>query len=373
MPVAREGAAAGYPGILLVAEELDRLPDEAYTKFSLLLEKELGRRRPLVVHITRAHRWSDRSGALRILYRTLEVARAARRTELRHARPEVVVYASRSSVTLPALFRARLLRLLCRTPVALVALQATGETLQGRMVRWLVPDLLLLPTEQECLAARRLGIRAECVWSGVDLERFRPARPGEKQALRQKWGLPADRRITLHVGHLKQNRNLQALVPLARADGVVMLVVASGRRGPESEALQAELEGQGVVVLSGFLPQVEEVYRLADCYVFPTVAQDNAVALPMSVLEALASDLPVVSTRFGALAERLGEAPGLELVDSPEEVAPRALALAGREVQTRALAEPFSWQAVFDRLMQLLDEISVTAGQTEGEAGLGPT
>jgi glycosyltransferase involved in cell wall biosynthesis len=350
-------SSVGEAEILLVAEELGLVPDEAYTKFTLVLEAEIGRRRPLHLHVTRAHRWANGS-ALRVLARMLEIARVGRRSELRRRPPAVVVYASRSSITLPALIRARLLGLRCHAPVAMVALQTTVGVLRGRLARWAAPDLLLLATEAECQAARALGLRAHCVWSGVDLDRFRPPRPGEKEALRRKWGIAVDRQVVLHVGHVKEGRNLRALAPLGASDDVTMLVVASGQRAPESEALEAELKGQGIEFLSGYRPDVEELYRLADCYVFPTASNDSAVAMPLSVLEALASDLPVVSMRFGALAERLGEAPGLELVDEAARIPGRALALAGRGPSTRALAEPFSWNAIMDRLLEILDDLA---------------
>ena len=350
-------SARGDATILLVAEELDQFPDEAYTKFARMLESEIGCRRPLHMHVTRAHNWSN-SSVVRVLSRTLEAAGVARDPAVRARPPAVVVYASRSSVTLPALIRARLLGLQCHAPVAMVALQTTAEVLRGRLARRVAPDLLLLSTEAECQTARALGLRAHCVWGGVDLDRFRPPGPGEKEALRRKWGMVPDRRVVLHVGHVKEGRNLRALVPLGGRDDVTMLVVASGQRAPESDALKAELEQQGIVFRCGYLENVEELYRLADCYVFPTASNDSAVAMPLSVLEALASDLPVVSMRFGALAERLGEAPGLELVDDPQRIPERALALAGGPVTTRALAEPFSWNAIMERLVEMFDQLA---------------
>src|SRR5262249_60740787 len=103
---------------------------------------------------------------------------------------------------------------------------------------------------------------------------------------------------------LRAGRNLMALTPLAGEDGVTVVVVASGRRSVESDGLRAELDQHGVVLLDGYQPCIEELYRLADCYVFPTTAPDNAVALPPSVLEALASGVPVVSVRFRGLEAR---------------------------------------------------------------------
>jgi glycosyltransferase involved in cell wall biosynthesis len=251
-----------------------------------------------------------------------------------------------------------MLKLLCGgAPVALIGLQEF-RVRSGRLLRLLGPDLLLVPTAEDCDRARHAGVNAARVASGVDLERFRPAAADERTALRRRWGLPGDATVMLHVGHLKDGRNLGLLAPLVAAGATVVLVV-SGRRGPESERLKAELTAAGVVVVEGYQPRIEELYRLADCYVFPTASNDSAVAMPLSVLEALASDLPVVSMRFGALAERLGEGPGLELVDDPQRIPERALALAGAPVTTRALAEPFSWNAIMERLVEIFDQLAL--------------
>lgn len=342
--------------ILLVAEELDLIQDEGYTKFARVLEAELGRRRSVVTYITHPHRW-DGNGAVRLINRTVEVVRCALSRTVRDSPPDVVLYISRSSLTLQALVRAKLIRVLLRVPVALVALQGSGEgMMHWRLARSLAPHLLLVPTQAQLRFARSLGLNAACIWSGVDVERFRPAAPGEKEALRDRYGLPRERRIVLHVGHLRAGRNLTALTPLACEDGVTVVVVASGRRSVESDALSAELDEHGVVLLDGYQPCIEELYRLADCYVFPTTAPDNAVALPLSVLEALASGVPVVSVRFGALEERLGSMLGVKLVDDAAELVRAAVSVSG-QVDRPALAGTFSWLAITDRLLGLLDDL----------------
>ena len=346
------------PSILMVAEELGATPDEGYQGFVRALETRLSASRPTVMYATRRHRW-DGSKAIRWLNRSRELFRAARLPEVRAVRPSVVVYASRSSLTLPALVRARLLKRLCGgPPLALVALQASaGRGPSGILIRLLSPDLLLLPTDRERDAVRALGIAAATVGGGVDLERFRPPTAGERAELRQKWGLSLENQVVLHVGHLREGRNLRVMSSIAAWPGVTALLAASSWRGPESEALRRELEAHGVVVIDGYVPNVEELYRLADCYVFPTVSPGSAVALPLSILEALASDLPVVSTAFGALSERFGSASGLELVENPALLPDRVLAACGSGVRTRHLVEPYAWDALAERLVDLLDEL----------------
>jgi glycosyltransferase involved in cell wall biosynthesis len=350
----REEPVAESGPMLLVAEELGATPDEGYESFVRALQARIADRRPAVLYGMPRHRWDGWTPA-RVLNRTWQIVRLARSPQVRAAPPALVVYASRSSLTLPALFRARLLKALCRgAPLTFVALQtSSGQWLPDLLIRWLAPDLLLLPTERERDAAGRLGIAAATVCGGVDLERFRPPVPGERAALRRKWGLSLQDRVILHVGHLREGRNLRVMATMAARPGVTAVVAASSRRGPESDQLKRELERAGVLVIDGYIPEVEELYRLADCYLFPTLSAGSAVALPLSILEALASNLPVVSTAFGALSERFDSVPGLELVEHPALLPERALAACGLGVRTRHLVEPYAWDALAERLVGL--------------------
>jgi glycosyltransferase involved in cell wall biosynthesis len=349
---------AGRGSILLIAEELDQRTDEGYAKFTREVARVLAESHSVLTHTTELPRGED-SRPGRALSRLRALLAAAHSPELKGDPPKVILYASRSSATLAALVRARLLRVAGRgAKVAMVALQPREAALASRLpLRWLRPDLLLVGTERERAAALRRGIRAECIWGGVDLVRFRPADRGEKEALRRQWGLPVGDRILLHVGHLREGRNLSALPPLAAVPGTTVLVVASTQRGPESERISAELAQSGVRVLEDYQPRVEELYRLADCYVFPPVSTDHAIAMPLSVLEALASDLPVVSMRFGALAERFENSEALKLVDTPQELVQEALKRRAGPPDSRRLVQSYSWEAIGERLGRLLDDL----------------
>jgi O-antigen/teichoic acid export membrane protein/glycosyltransferase involved in cell wall biosynthesis len=365
-----ESPAAAAPITLVVAEELGETPDEGYVSFVRTLEARLAARQPTVLYATRRGRAAWTPGSQ--LSRAWQLLCAARLPEVRAARPTAVIYASRSSLTVPALVRARLLRRLCGGPLVFVGLQSSsGRRPPGVLLRWLAPDLLLLATERERDTAVAQGVLTATISAGVDLERFRPPLPGERAALRRKWGLSPDDRLVLHVGHLREGRNLRVMTSIAALPGVTAVVAASSWRGPESERLRRELVAGGVEVLDGYLPNVEELYRLADSYVFPTVASDSAVALPLSVLEALASDLPVVSTAFGALMERIGNVPGLELVESADQLTERAVAACGMRVRTRHLVEPFGWDAITERLVGLVDDLVIEHGDRPG-ARVGP-
>lgn len=336
--------------VYLVAEEVGQTPDEAYAKVVHELSRALRAQSPVIVHLTppRLPVGSVRRGARRMR----AIANRGLWSAIRRARPRTVIYLSRSSTTVAGLLRSRILGWMGRgAPTVMLGLQPRALDGKGRLLaRLLWPDLLLLTTAAEVDEARRLGARADLIATGVDLDRFRAPAEGEKASLRRKWEVPEDARVVLHVGHLTSGRNLEALVPLASEPRIQVVFVASSQSDPESESLQKMLEDAGVRVIRGYVPNVDEIYRLADCYVFPTSSPDHAIAMPLSVLEAMATGLPVVATRFGALGERFDDVAGVALVDKPSDI-PHALrrVMAG-PTETRRVAEAFSWEAVAARV-----------------------
>jgi glycosyltransferase involved in cell wall biosynthesis len=143
------------------------------------------------------------------------------------------------------------------------------------------------------------------------------------------------------------------LAELASQRTCQVVLVASSSTTQEM-ALTEELRRAGVRVLTEYLPHVEHLYQLADCYLFPVQSSDHSIGVPLSVLEAFACDLPVVTTRFGGLTRFFGEQEhgGLVFVDSPAALAQEAVRLCRLwPAGTRILAEPYSWDAVASRLI----------------------
>lgn len=233
-----------------------------------------------------------------------------------------------------------------------------ATALQGAAIRAGAPDLVLVQEARAGSAFERLGCQVAQLPNGVDLERFRPASAEQRVTLRARYGLDPDRPVVLHVGHLSRARNLTALAGLPRR-GIQVLVAGSRylvERGQEpgarSDDIAERLRRSGCVILDGYQPQVEELYALSDCYVFP-LAPGNSITMPLSVLEAMATNLPVVTTRFPGLVDAFPAGGGLHYIDTDEEIADavqRALD-ARAEVRTRELVQPYSWAAVGERLV----------------------
>jgi glycosyltransferase involved in cell wall biosynthesis len=162
---------------------------------------------------------------------------------------------------------------------------------------------------------------------------------------------------------------VQVLASLAFAGRCTVVLVASSST-PQEERVAATLRAAGVHLFTEYLPAIHELYQLADCYVFPVRSTDNAIELPLSVLEALACDLPVVTTRFGdlpALFDCPGRPPGFVFVDTPGELCSEAARLSRAAAAgggTRPLAIPYSWDAVAERL---LAGVGISRGNEDGK------
>ncbi|OGP74499.1 MAG: hypothetical protein A2Y80_07940 [Deltaproteobacteria bacterium RBG_13_58_19] len=264
--------------------------------------------------------------------------------------------------TLTVLLYVGLLRRFCRqSKVILSALQPPGVPayLTG-LLSFAGPHLLITSSDR----LTKLLARGQCpgvtLYGGVDREKFQPVSPEIKAAGRRQHQLPLDRFLLLHVGHPTPGRNLGIFTENLGEDVRVVLVLS---RAPEgAKPLIRELKTAGCLVLAGYRENLQELYQLADGYVFPTLRAANAVGLPLSVLEAMACNLPVLSTRFGALPELFAEDPGFRYFDgtAPDlrakaaDLRAGATPCANREktasLDWRAMAG--SLEAIYHRLLQ---------------------
>jgi glycosyltransferase involved in cell wall biosynthesis len=92
-----------------------------------------------------------------------------------------------------------------------------------------------------------------------------------------------------------------------RDDFVFLHLGAGGDAQAEAQALHRELGLGDDYVFAGFLPGVEDLYRVMDVFVLSSRHE----ALGTSVLDAFLYGVPVVATNTGGLAQTLAEGRGL--------------------------------------------------------------
>ena len=149
---------------------------------------------------------------------------------------------------------------------------------------------------QEC-SPERLSVIA----NGIDLTQFRP-NPEARQRIREQLNIPAGAWVIGSVGRLSPEKNqallLQAATPMLDQRRLLVLV----GDGPERAALAARVDDSlrgEFVRLTGARDDVADLLAAFDVFVLTS----NSEGLPLVVLEAMATELPVVATAVGGLSD----------------------------------------------------------------------
>ena len=207
------------------------------------------------------------------------------------------------------------------------------------------PDLVLIQSPEAEENFKRLSCSVAFLPNGVDLERFCPVSLDQKRELRTAYNVEHSKYVILHVGHLQPARNLLALQPLLR-ENFQVVVVGSLYMGVDHELID-QLEMAGFVVFKGYHPKVEHFYQLADCYIFP-VKPGNSLTMPLSILEAMACNLPVLTTPFSGIVSSFTEGDGLFFLEQEDALISRVNGLieSNDPIRTREKVLSYSWRSI---------------------------
>jgi glycosyltransferase involved in cell wall biosynthesis len=243
------------------------------------------------------------------------------------------------------------------------SLSLAMERMGGRMT-----DVYLTVSQEEAADARRLGIHrnATAVLNGRDPGVFRPD-PVARAALRAELGAREDDCVVIAVSRLVRHKGYPELLEAMRAtpENAVLWVVGERLATDHGEDLEphfaraAQALGRRLVRL-GYRHDVPRVLAAADVFCLPS----HFEGLPMSVIEAMLTGLPAVSTDIRGPREMV--VPGeTGVLVPPMQAAPLAEALSrlaadpglrarmGEAGRARALAR-FDEAKVVGRTLDLL-------------------
>lgn len=194
----------------------------------------------------------------------------------------------------------------------------TGEALR----RTLIDELGLLPA------------KVSSVPTGIDPARFIP---GDRTAVRQALGLDGGRRYLGIVATLRSWKGhlflLEAFAKLDLPDWT-LLIIGEGPMLDNIEARIAALNLKPRVVLAGQRSDPEIWLRALDIFCLPSYANEG---VPQSVMQAMLTELPIVTTPVGAILEAVSDGE-TALVVAPQDADALAAAI-GRLIADPALAD----------------------------------
>jgi glycosyltransferase involved in cell wall biosynthesis len=175
-----------------------------------------------------------------------------------------------------------------------------------RVLRWMSRSVDVFVPVAESMAAyyeNEVGIRPSSlriIANGVDAERFTPAsNPAERALLRARLGLTGGLTVG-SVGRLSEEKNYALLlraVAACSAEIPDLQLVLIGE-GPDRSLLEGEAARLGIasrVLFAGWRHDTEAWLRALDLFALSSKTE----ALPVALLEAMASGLPVLATAVG--------------------------------------------------------------------------
>jgi glycosyltransferase involved in cell wall biosynthesis len=211
--------------------------------------------------------------------------------------------------------------------------------------------------------------RVTSIPTGIDLERFHP---GDRAEARRQTGLSATGPIVGIVATLRSWKGhrdlLEAFAALQRTDATLAIV----GDGPQREALGHAVDALGIgarVIFAGNRDDVAPWLRAFDVFCLPSYANEG---VPQSLMQAMASALPVITTAIGSIPEIVAD--GINgLIVPPRDASALAAALralladGGRReaLGARALAdarERFGEERMVERMIDVFRAASARDG-----------
>jgi len=221
----------------------------------------------------------------------------------------------------------------------------------------------------------RFGVppsRVHVIPNGVDLTRLSP-QPSWRTAVRAELGLAEEQFVVLSVGRLIPEKDhatlLQAFrLTVDRLPQARLLLAGDGPLREQLERSLIELKLQGRVRFLGTRLDVDRLYQAADLFVLSSLRE----GLPVSLLEAMACEVPVIASAIPQHREVIKDG-AMGRLFSPQQ--PQRLAEAIRDLLQHPLeakqmaqqarttvVERFSAQAVAQQLQKLYDGLCLGDG-----------
>lgn len=269
-----------------------------------------------------------------------------------------ILYIPFASNTLASVLRVLILSLFTRKGVNVIfVLRSNMNGVSKLFLKMSRSNVISLSNDSYNFYKDIVGKRAFYLKTGIDTEKFVPVDADRKIELRKKHGIPDDIKVVLHVGHLKGGRNVDKMLNIDDKY-FVLLVVSSVTEKEKDATIRDQMENRpNTRIIDTYIENIEEIYQMVDVYFFPVLAVENCIDVPLSVLEAAACNVPIVTTAYGELNEFIG-CEGFNFIDSLDkyEINRQIDAVVGQTVDTRKTILPYDWQKSIVELENIVNK-----------------
>lgn len=199
--------------------------------------------------------------------------------------------------------------------------------------------------------------RIRVILNAVDSTRFHPDnRKKYRKAVRARLGIAEDESAMLFLGSGFERKGLKfAIEALSMMHDPKIKLIVAGRDYSRRYKRQARMLGViDNVLFCGPTKESEKLYAAADVFVLPTVYDPFSNAC----LEAMASGVPVVTSKINGVSELIEDGITGVCVEDPSDV--EALKQAIEQLLQRGNSETIEWAKTKGRLMNMENHIRET-------------
>lgn len=261
--------------------------------------------------------------------------------------------------SIQALILLKFISLYCHSKTVVSVLLWNFSSLSKFFIPVFKPNIMLVKSFETKAMFTSYGINTIFFPCGVDINKFMPVSLEDKIKIREKFKLDKDKLIVLHIGSIKSGRNIQVLEQIQKNNCQVIILGGSLSTGIQKE-LAVQLEQSGCMLWIKYIENVEEIYALADCYLFPTSPEFRlfSIEMPLSVLEALSCNLPVITTKFLGLSF-FEEGDGLFFVEKESQFMDFINKIRQEKIfiNTRSKVQELSWEKVGIKLDMIYTQV----------------
>jgi glycosyltransferase involved in cell wall biosynthesis len=175
----------------------------------------------------------------------------------------------------------------------------------------------------------------------LDISHF-AAQPREQQ-LQASLGILRAQSVIAYMGSFFYFSGLDTVVKefgkiATKNSNLKLLLIGGGEQDTELRALVSEQKLDEKVIFTGFIPYADlpKYLQLADVAINPMLSgRVSNTAFPHKVLQYMAAELPVVSTKLDGIYETFGSDSGIAWVPGPREVITEAVAISADKARAR--------------------------------------
>lgn len=202
-----------------------------------------------------------------------------------------VIYYPLSSVTFFSILRAYILALFSRKSYIIGLQERKYSGLERFFIRKIKRVCFVIQFDNDNIYNETITIE-----SGIDANKFNII---ENKCylsdIKKQYGIPEDKKIFLHVGHMNAGRNIDELILIQKEIDDAQVVLVSSTSTVSDYSLTEKCKNSGLIVINRFIDNISDIYNIADCYLFLANDPKNFISKPLSVLEALACGIPVAA------------------------------------------------------------------------------